>query len=92
VHPVTARTIFTTEPEVRQYQIVQDTPAHFTVKLIAARTAEKAALRERVLGKFAERFGADVAVALAFVDSIDRTAGGKTRPVISLRRGRGAGD
>ena len=35
--------------------------------------------------RFAERFGPQVAVDFSFVDYIDRTPGGKFRPVISMR-------
>ena len=87
VHPQTARTIFTVEP-VWQFQVIQTSRTSFTVKVIPEKSVDLEALRARVMARFAERFGPEVAVDLSFVEHIDRTAGGKFRPVISMH-GRG---
>jgi phenylacetate-CoA ligase len=84
IHPQIARTVFTTELEVWQYQIIQTSRKGFTVKVITAKSADVAALRQRVVARFAERFGAEVAVDMVVVDHIDRTSVGKFRPVISM--------
>ena len=53
------------------------------IALLAAPQCDRAATRQRVEAKFARVFGHDVDTNVVFVDAIDRTAGGKFRPVIS---------
>jgi phenylacetate-coenzyme A ligase PaaK-like adenylate-forming protein len=90
VHPQAVRTIFTNEEHVRQYRIVQSAPARFAVQIVASPQADRAAVEQRVRRGFAERFSPEARVDVAFVDSIDRTATGKFRPVIAQRPGAGA--
>ena len=84
IHPQAVRTIFTVEDQVWQYQIVQHSSTRFSIKIVASKAANREKLKERVAAKFAERFGSEVSTDISFVDSIDRTASGKTRPVISM--------
>lgn len=86
IHPQAVRTIFMVEEQVWQYQIVQHTPTQFSIKIVTSGSADLEKLKKRVVTKFVERFGTDVSVDIAFVDSIDRTASGKFRPVISTVR------
>jgi phenylacetate-coenzyme A ligase PaaK-like adenylate-forming protein len=84
VHPQAVRTIFTVEEQVWQYQIVQHSITRFSIKIVASKAAHQQKLKERVAAGFAERFGSEVSTEISFVESIDRTAGGKARPVISM--------
>lgn len=84
IHPQSVRTIFTVEDQVWQYQIIQHKIDQFSIKIVASNVADRQDLRERVSAKFAERFGTEVTADISFVDSIDRTASGKFRPVISM--------
>ena len=84
IHPQAVRTIFTVEEQVWQYQIVQHSNTQFSIKIVASRMADRQKLKERVTAKFAERFGSEVSTDISFVDSIDRTASGKFKPVISM--------
>jgi phenylacetate-coenzyme A ligase PaaK-like adenylate-forming protein len=84
IHPQAVRTIFTVERQVWQYQIVQHSTTRFSVKIVASKEADRQELKERVAAGFAERFGSEVSADISFVESIDRTAGGKARPVISM--------
>ena len=84
IHPQAGRTIFTVEEQVWQYQIVQHSATRFTIKIVASKGVNRQKLKERVAAGFAERFGSEVSTEISFVDSIDRTAGGKARPVISM--------
>jgi len=86
IHPQIARTIFTLEREIWQYQIIQTSRTSITAKAVVSKSADVGALRERILARFAERFGPEVTVDFSFVDHIDRKQGGKFRPVISLRK------
>lgn len=84
VHPQAIRTLFTDEEWIWQYQVVQRTETHFRVAVVADERVDREAIRARVAGKFAARFGDEIAVDIVF-EPIARTAGGKIRPVISLR-------
>jgi phenylacetate-CoA ligase len=84
IHPQAVRTIFTVEEQVWQYQIVQHSNTRFSIKIVASKAADLQNLKERVAAKFTERFGSEVSTDISFVDSIDRTASGKYRPVISM--------
>jgi phenylacetate-coenzyme A ligase PaaK-like adenylate-forming protein len=83
VHPQFVRLIFTDEDEIWQYQIVQESPNHFRVAVVATTTCNSQETREHLLCKFSRTFGPDTTVEISFVDSIDRTAG-KFRTVISM--------
>jgi phenylacetate-CoA ligase len=84
IHPQAVRTIFTVEEQVWQYQIVQHSNTRFSIKIVASKVVDRQKLKERVAAKFAERFGSEISTDISFVDSIDRTASGKSRPVISM--------
>lgn len=85
VHADLLRTVFTREEQARQFQVVQNSILDFTVNVVAAPTADRSALRERLLKKFSDRLGQETRVNIAFVDALQRTAGGKSRVVISHR-------
>lgn len=82
VHPQSIRTIFTEEQTVSQYQVIQKEIGRFSVSIAGGQ--DRASLESRVRGRFAERFGPDVRVELAFVDAIEPSKSGKVRPVMSL--------
>jgi phenylacetate-coenzyme A ligase PaaK-like adenylate-forming protein len=84
IHPQAVRTIFTVEDEVWQYQIVQYSDTRFSIKIVTSKAADRQKLTERVAVGFAERFGSEVSIDISFVDSIDRRASGKFKPVISM--------
>lgn len=86
VHPQAVRTIFTDEEAVWQYQVVQQTVTHFDVAIVAPETCDQRQVRERIAAKFFRTFAEDITVNISFVASIDRTAAGKSRPVISIRQ------
>jgi len=84
IHPQAVRTLFTVEDQVWQFQIVQHSTTGFRIKMVASRAADRQKLKERIAVKFFERFGSEASADISFVDSIDRTASGKSRPVISM--------
>jgi len=84
IHPQAVRTILFNEEQVWQYQIVQTSSTHFNIKIMASMAADRQKLKEHIVAKFVERFGSEIKIDISFVDSIDRTASGKFRPVISL--------
>ena len=86
LHPRGIREVLAGEDQVWQYQVVQDSQMHFAVKIVAARSAARQPLRDRLAARFADLLGREVELDVSFVESIDRTAAGKYRPVISLCR------
>ncbi|MCK4784611.1 MAG: phenylacetate--CoA ligase family protein [Desulfobacteraceae bacterium] len=83
VHPQSVRPILIQEENVWQFQVIQKTASHFSVKLVTAETCDRQHTRERIAAKFARTFGEGVTIDVSFVDAVDRTLGGKTRLVIS---------
>ncbi len=67
-----------------QYQIVQETLTHFRVGLRVAEACDREGLCQRLREGFAGAFGEEVTVDIEFVDSFERSASGKHRPVRSL--------
>jgi len=86
VHPQAVRGIFSAEEEVWQYQVVQQTANHFNVKIVASERCDRQQTTERIVVKFTHTFGEDVRTKVSFVNAIERTEGGKIRPVISLNQ------
>lgn len=85
VHPQAIRTLFTDEEQIWQYQVVQRTETHFRVAVVADQEVDQRTMSARIVEKFAARFGDEITVEVVF-EPIERTAGGKIRPVVSLRK------
>ena len=85
IHPQVMPRLFKYEEQIWQWQVVQETRTHFRVALIAAETCNHQETKERVAAEFARSFGEDIEVDIHFVESIERTAAGKVRPVVSMR-------
>jgi phenylacetate-CoA ligase len=86
LHPQAIRSVFAREERVWQYQFIQHSGTHFSLKVVAARGTNLKELKDRMMTNLAERLGMNAQVDISFVDSIDRTSGGKFRPVISMTR------
>ncbi len=84
IHPLTARLLLDSEEWIWQYQVVQRTPSQLDLAIVPTEDCNREELRRRIVRKFAETFGDDMATNVSFVDSIDRTATGKQRAVLSL--------
>jgi len=84
IHPQAVRILFAEESGIPQYQVVQRRPDHFTVAI--AGVPQNDAMAARLKRRFAERFGETIRTDVAFVDTIELSAGGKLRPVVSLVR------
>ena len=83
IHPYALCVIFSAEEEVWQFQIVQHSERQIEVRLVAADSADPQPIRQRVADKFASLLGKEVTVDIRFVDTVERTAAGKVRLVIS---------
>lgn len=82
VHPDVTATVVS-RPEVWQYQVAQHARDHLSVKLVVAGDADRETTRAAIASGLAHVFGADTRVEIAFVDSIERTPGGKIKPILA---------
>jgi phenylacetate-CoA ligase len=84
IHPEAVTEIFAQEEHIWQFQVVQQTTTHFSVALVTAKTCDHLEAKARITAEFARTLGGDITVDIRFVDSLERTATGKVRPVISM--------
>jgi phenylacetate-CoA ligase len=84
MHPQGIRTLFTTEQDVWQYQVVQRSPSRFAVRLVTAPGCDRSQLEARLAAKFVERVGEGTTVEFTFVKELPRTPRGKIRTVAGL--------
>jgi phenylacetate-CoA ligase len=82
VHSQAVRTVFTTETDILQYQVVQRAPWAFHVSVVTRGPIDEGAMGARVAAQFRARFGERVAVELARVDDLPRTTRGKVRAIV----------
>ena len=83
VNPHTVRKVFDLEPTVWQFQVVQEEPNRFRLAIVAPLDTDRDGLRRRLAAGLVERLGEPVAVEVVFVEAVERTAGGKVRPILS---------
>lgn len=88
LHPQLLRVQFTEEEEVWRYQVVQQTPSRFALRLVTAPDCDRRRLEARLERKFASLLGDEATVEIAYLDDIPRTARGKVRTVIAIADGR----
>lgn len=84
VHPQAIRVLFTNESSIWQYRVVQQAPDHFQVAIVSAEQANPEEMARRITARFIRQLGSDITVDVAFVESIERTPGGKLRPILSM--------
>lgn len=84
IHPQAARTIFTEESSIWQYQVVQEEADQFHVLIVGG--DDPVAIRARVSRRFSDRFGENVRMHMSFVDGIEPTSRGKVKAVVSLTK------
>jgi phenylacetate-CoA ligase len=75
-----------TRPEIRQFQIVQETQNHFVVRYVADRELE-AAVQEEIRGAFGRILEIEASVSFDRMDAIARSIGGKFMTALSLVSG-----
>jgi phenylacetate-CoA ligase len=92
VHSQGVRTIFTTESEILQYQVVQRAPWAFSVSVVTRGPVDETAMGARVAAEFRARFGDRAAVELTRVDDLPRTARGKVRAIVPFDERAQAGE
>ena len=85
LHPQAIRNLFNDEGLIWEYQVVHLADMRFRISLLAAPNCDRTTTRQRIATKFEHMLGSGISIEIAFVNTIDRTAGGKFRPVISQR-------
>ena len=83
VNPYVVET-FRYEDDIWQWQAAQESRTHFTVRLVPSPVCDRQDTERRIVDDFRRTFGYDITVDLRFVDSVERTASGKVRRVISM--------
>jgi phenylacetate-coenzyme A ligase PaaK-like adenylate-forming protein len=71
--------------EVRQYQVIQEQPARFLLRVIARDGADTAAFETRMRELFAAHFGAATELAFDWCTDIPRLPGGKYMEFVGLK-------
>ena len=87
LHSQAIRTVFTPEEEIWQYQVVQEGPTFVRVSLVVADECERESTRRRIGAKLADVLGTGMRIEIGFAREVERTSGGKVRPVISHCQG-----
>jgi phenylacetate-CoA ligase len=84
VHSQAVRTIFTSEREILQYQVVQQEPWRLVVSVVTRTEVDEPTTSQRIVHGFRERFGDEVRVEVAYVADLPRTSRGKVRAIVPL--------
>lgn len=84
VHSQGVRTIFTSESDILQYQVVQQEPWKVAVAVVTRGAVDDAEMSRRIVHGFRERFGDELQVTVACVSDLPRTSRGKVRAIIPL--------
>jgi len=85
VHPIAMHDVCLGHPGIVRYQVRQVAPAGFRISLVMAPDADREGAKKYVFGRFRERFGPALSAEVRFVEELERTSGGKTPAVISLK-------
>ena len=84
VHSQGVRTIFTSEADILQYQVVQREPWKVVVSVVARGGFDEAGTTHRIVRGFQERFTDRLQVDVTFVSDLPRTSRGKVRAIVPL--------
>jgi phenylacetate-CoA ligase len=87
VHPILFHDICLAVPGILQYQVRQIQPAVFRISLVAPPETDRKETEGRIRELVRTRLGEGVTAEVRFVEELERTSGGKTLAVISLRQG-----
>ena len=82
VHAQELRIIVRREQEIWRYQIVQESPRRFLVRLVPSPACEREPTSKRLLERFSKQLGEGVDIRAQFVLDIPRAANGKIEAVV----------
>ena len=84
IHAQALQLILRTEMGISRYQIVQEAPRRFLLRLVPAPRCDHESMRSRILDQFGNRLGVGVAVRVEFVSDLPTAPGGKIQAVVCL--------
>ena len=87
VHPRLVWNVFKKRRHVEQYQVVQEGPQSFVVKVLPTTGINKKSLEEELKGEFQSLFGKKGQVDILFVKAFPITDRGKFRAVVAWKDG-----
>jgi phenylacetate-CoA ligase len=82
LHPQTVRGALSAVPGLLRYQVVQLAPGRLEVPIVPEPRADLERVRRAVEDALKAHLGPDASLAIAFVDTLPRSAAGKVRPVV----------
>lgn len=87
VHPQSVADIFEDIEAIWQFQVIQENSTYFCASVVTSKACDREGISKLIANNFKQTLGENITLDLTFVDQIERTAGGKLRPVVSkLRR------
>jgi phenylacetate-CoA ligase len=86
VHPRAVWGVFKQKPEVLRYQLIQQTPQHFELRLVTVDRAVYEVVSGDILTVLRQLLGGGVTIEAAFCPKLDPPQIGKFRSVIALPR------
>jgi phenylacetate-CoA ligase len=84
VHAQALKLVLRREREIWRYQIVQEAERRLLVRLVPSPDCDRQATVDRLLARFHEQLGDQIAVRVEFVADLPRGSAGKVQPVVSL--------
>ncbi len=88
IHPRLIWSVFVGRREVLQYQFIQHLPGSFELKVVTVDKESYARVIDDVISDIRANLGGQVKIEATYYDKIERSKGGKFRPVISLVKSR----
>jgi phenylacetate-CoA ligase len=86
VHPRAVWGVFKQKPEVLRYQLIQQTPQHFELRLVTVDRAAYEAVLEDILTELRQLLRGSISIESAHYTKLDPPQTGKFRSVIALPR------
>jgi phenylacetate-CoA ligase len=84
IHSQALQLVLRREIDIWRYQVVQEARRRILLRLVPAPDCERESLTRRLLARFREQLGADVAVRIEFVRELPTGPSGKTQAVVAL--------
>ena len=83
LHPQVVADIFDETEAIWQFQVIQDGYSDFRAWIVASPNCDRETISRQIIDNLKVVLGESSVLNLAFVDQIERSAGGKLRPVVS---------
>jgi phenylacetate-coenzyme A ligase PaaK-like adenylate-forming protein len=84
IHSQALQLLLRTEMEIWRYQIVQEAPCRFLLRLVPSPDCDREAMTSRLLAGFREQLGGSATVRVEFVSELPTSPGGKVQAIVGL--------